>query len=1105
MNVPSYYVGIGASAGGLEAIEHFFRSMPRYSGMAFIIVQHLSPDYKSLMVELLSKKTPISVRRAEDGMKVEADTIYLIPPKKNLYIFHGRLVLNEQDSSRGINLPIDIFLRSLAEDQGEKAVAVILSGTGSDGMRGVRAIKEHGGMVMVQDETSAKFDGMPKAAISTGLADFILPPEDMAAQLLAFAKRQPLLMDGAADEAPEKNWIVKLFALIKNKTKVDFSYYKPSTVNRRIERRMTVAQVVSLEEYVKYVQEHPGEINALYRELLIGVTSFFRDPEAFEFLAHECLPKLMQSIDDREVRFWVAGCSSGEEAYSLAIIVREYMEQHNDKKKVKIFATDLDQNAIQVAAVGSYPESIAADVNPVFLTKYFHKNGDSFQVARNIREMVVFARHNLISDPPFTNIDLISCRNLLIYLQPAIQRKIFDFFNFSLNRGGILFLGSSETVGESSSLFEAIHHKYKIFRSLGAQRTVKTSGFKPLPYQPLGSPLYDSYAQLRRGLGALDERIMERFLMGIEADILPLSAIVNDQMEVIHVFGDASEILRIPSGRLSPDLGTLARKELSVPLTSLVQKAFRSQENQEMTILLGHGEGKKAMNVRVRLLPQRKGQVGLAAIFFVPVAVREGEKFQTVVYDLNKETEIRIRDLETELQLTRENLQATIEELETSNEELQATNEELLASNEELQSTNEELQSTNEELHTVNAEYQNKIYELTTLHHDVDNILNSTGIGILLLDESKAIRRFSPPVTRIFPILDQDVGRPFTHITHNLQNIDLAALVDEVMGTQKPITREVQCRGGQIYYMQVIPYAVGPTDFAGVVLTFLDITATMRMRRELDLLEERLHEAMRLAQMGFWVSHGLAHDQYWSEESYAVFGLAPKSAMTLPEILELFEPPYRPLLHDAFLRLGREATPMEMIARLRPDLGGRWIRILGRWETTVDGNQEVRGVYQDISHTQELRQRLAELEQGAGSRDESMYRYFFYSLPQGAVVQDAQGHIVDANPAAEAILGRPQMALLGRTSEDSEWRAIREDGSEFPGAEHPSMVALRENRDVLGTVMGVWRPSDARWVWIRINAYPLPCTSSNGAQACRVLTIFEPIPEPQLAAEGRQS
>jgi two-component system CheB/CheR fusion protein len=726
------------------------------------------------------------------------------------------------------------------------------------------------------------------------------------------------------------------------------------------------------------------------------------------------------------------------------------------------------------------------------LGKYFHKNGDSFQVARSVREMVVFARHNLISDPPFTKIDLISCRNLLIYLQPAIQQKVLEHFNFSLNAGGILFLGSSETVGDAAGYFEPVHHKFKIFRSVGKQSLTKATDFKPQ-----GS-VYNPYVQMRQGMGTADERVLERFLLGIEGDVLPLSAIVTEDLEVVHIFGDASPVFRIPSGRLSTELSSLARKGLAVLLTSLVQKAFRSGEQQETTVMVGEGESREAITIRVRLLPQRKGHPNLAALLFLPAVSLHHENSQTVVYDLSKESEERIRDLEAELQLTRENLQATIEELETSNEELQATNEELLASNEELQSTNEELQSTNEELHTVNTEYQNKIYELMALHHDIDNILNATGIGILLVDENKAIRRFSPPVTRIFSILDQDVGRPFTHITHNLEGIDLPALVDEVMAAQRPQVCEVRSRSGHTYHLQVSPYSVGPSDFAGVVLIFLDVTTTMRMRRELSQMERRLHEAMRLARLGSWVGHGAGFDQYWGEETFVVFGLSPKNAMPLADILELFEAEYRPLLHDAFLRLGKERTPMDMIARLRPELGGKWIRVIGRWEETEAGS-EVRGVYQDVTHEQELCQRLAQLEREGGSGD--LYRYVFHSLPHGAVVQDAGGRIVDANPAAEAILGRSLAAMQGRTSEDPEWRAIREDGSEFPGVEHPAMVALRQGRDVLGVVMGVWRPTDGQWVWIRVNAYPVRCNGSG--RACRVLTIFEPVDGPSGRSEAR--
>ena len=466
--VPSYCIGIGASAGGLEAIETFFTHMQADSGFAFVVVQHLSPDYKSLMVELLSKKTAMQVLRAEDGMVVEANKVYLIPPKKNLTIFHGKLLLDEQDYSRGLNLPIDIFLRSLAEDQAEKAVGIILSGTGSDGMRGTRTIKENGGMIMVQSEDSAKFDGMPRSAISTGLADFVLPPEDMPKQLLAFAKH-PFTAKTERAEAllSDEDGLTRIFALLREKSKVDFTYYKPTTVTRRIERRMSVNQFDNIRDYVSYLQEYPGEIMALYRELLIGVTSFFRDQEAFNLLGEKWLPELIENSSNREIRFWVSGCSTGEEAYTFAILARECMERIGKYFDVKIFATDVDKDAILRAGAGVYPASIAADLSPRLLAKYFYNRDDNFQIARNIREMVVFAQHNLIKDPPFTNIDLVSCRNLLIYLQPVLQKKVMDLINFSLNPKGLLVLGTSETIGDMTNHFEPLSQKLKIYRSTG--------------------------------------------------------------------------------------------------------------------------------------------------------------------------------------------------------------------------------------------------------------------------------------------------------------------------------------------------------------------------------------------------------------------------------------------------------------------------------------------------------------------------------------------------------------------------------------------------------------------------------------------------------------
>ncbi|MCE1227073.1 MAG: PAS domain-containing protein [Geobacteraceae bacterium] len=838
-----HYVGIGASAGGLEAIESFFTNMPPDSGMAFIVVQHLSPDYKSLMVELLSKKTTMPVHRAEDAMEVLPNHVYLIPPKKNLTIFHGKLLLSDQDHSRGINLPIDLFLRSLADDQAERAVAIILSGTGSDGMRGVRAVKENGGMVMVQSEESAKFDGMPRSAISTGLADFVLPPDQMPRQLQAFIKH-PYVTKSERSESllSNEDGMIRIFALLRERCKVDFTYYKPSTVVRRIERRMSINQVEDIKDYVNYILSNPSELTTLYRELLIGVTSFFRDQEAFDFLATNVLPDLFRNATSREIRFWVAACSTGEEAYSLAILARECLEKLGSSHDIKIFATDIDRDAIHFAAAGSYPESIAADLSPRILAKYFHKRDDNFQIARTIREMVVFAQHNLIKDPPFTNIDLISCRNVLIYFQPILQRKVFEFFNFSLAANGALFLGSSESTGEMASYFDVLDQKLKIFRSKGRMKPLSDTHL-PSVSDTRFHEMKGQFAIARRAVRATEEeRVMERFIEAASVDYIPLALVVNEQLEVQHIFGDASGYLKLPSGKVVNDISKMAVKELAIPLATGIQKVFRQhQELRFSNIRVSQPDGNRLIDMRIKLLPAKKEQDHLVAVFITETrktdASDTGQPVQT--YDLSKEAEDRMRDLEHELQFTRENLQATIEELETSNEELQATNEELLASNEELQSTNEELQSTNEELFTVNAEYQSKIIELTELHNDLDNLLSATQIGNLLLDENMEVRRFSKRVCEIFKLLDSDIGRPITHITHHLLNCDPIALIRDVQLTSKSQELEVQTQDGRWRLMRIVPYAIGPKTFSGTVVSFVDIN-------QLKLAQESACEMQQL-------------------------------------------------------------------------------------------------------------------------------------------------------------------------------------------------------------------------------------------------------------------
>ncbi len=845
---PFTIVGIGASAGGLEAIEAFFKAMPVNSGMAFVVIQHLSPDYKSLMVELLSRKTDIPVHRTEDGMMVEPDNIYLIPPKKNLTIFHGQLILKDQMPREGINLPVDIFLRSLAEDQGERAVGIILSGTGSDGTRGVRAIKEWGGLVMVQDEASARFDGMPRAAASTGVADYILPPEEMPVQLVACLSHPYTTRLINQKSFANETGMTRLFSLLRARTNVDFTYYKPSTITRRIERRIAVTHMQDLEEYIHYAEQTPAEVSALYRELLIGVTSFFRDPHVMDILQSRFLPELFQRLPNRELRFWVAGCSTGEEAYTLAILAREVMEQLGQVRDIKIFATDIDRDAVSRAGTGLYPESIAADLKPALLSKYFYSRGDAYQVARTIREMVVFAQHNLVKDPPFPRIDLVSCRNLLIYLQTNLQQRALEMFSFSLRPGGVLLLGTSETVGELEDVFEPLDRKARIYRSQGKGRyrnamNEMAAGEKLDKGFPITAP---SLPQSIRPDTRQHERLVSRLVDSLADSYVPLAVVVNEHLEVLYTAGDPGGIFTLPSGRAIYDISKMVNRELAIPLATGIQKVFRSEEELAYTnIRLRDANGTKIMRLRIRPLPGRKNDEPLVVVFFEHIKETASADIAVGEYNLTEETNQRLQDLEQELQFTRENLQATIEELETSNEELQATNEELLSSNEELQSTNEELQSTNEELYTVNAEYQNKIIELTEVRNDVDNLLVSSRIGTLILDENLAIRRYSPQAAEVFHLVESDIGRPLKHLSHKLIEFDPVEKAAEVQRTDQPYEQETHTKDGTWYIVRILPYYVGPQTVSGVVFTLIDITPLhdthVRLERSRQTAQDIIH------------------------------------------------------------------------------------------------------------------------------------------------------------------------------------------------------------------------------------------------------------------------
>lgn len=837
-----FIAGIGASAGGYEAIEEFFRKMPADSGIAFVVIQHLSPDFKSLMVELLSKQTDMAVFRAENGMKVEPNCVYLMQPKNNMTISDGRLYLSETDPSKGLNLPINIFFRSLAEDKQSESIGIILSGTGSDGTLGIRDIKGFGGMVMVQDTDSAKFDGMPASAINTGQVDYILPPKSMPEQLIAYVNHSLFSSKHTPGMVLGKNvdHMSTILKILRTYEKIDFSYYKPSTIIRRIDKRMSINQLDSLESYVELVRNSRHEGETLIRELLIGVTKFFRDTEAFDLLEKIVIPDLLQRKDEGEaLRVWVTGCSTGEEVYSLAMLFREAIEAMKAPVEVKIFATDIDRRAIEFASAGIYPDSIIADVSQERLNRFFIRNENSYTVKEYIRKMVIFAHQNLIEDPPFNKIELITCRNILIYFQQAAQKRVLSYFHFALSKGGYLLLGKSETVGDMSNQFRTINARWKLYSKLGLHSYHTLHATMQLRKQERTEPAAP-VAYVREK--PTEESKFEKFYHLLMGRYEPSAILLNSQDEPEYIFGDANRFLNISKGKIHLNIHKLIKPDLSVVVSTGIRKA--RQTNKEVTytdlILTIDGESK---SYSFTALPAKLGDEFHGELFIIfdemkteRVALIETQNGMSVE-DISNE---HIRNLEQELQFTKESLQATVEELETSNEELQATNEELLASNEELQSTNEELQSVNEELITVNSEYQRKIEELVDLNNDYDNLLSSTDIGTLFLDYQLRVRKFTPKLKEHLALLDADIGRPITNFNHRKLYDSFIDDLQLVLRTGKNIEKEVTILNNKTLLIKISAYHSNGRTSEGVVINFIDITRLRRLQDENKLLAKAI-------------------------------------------------------------------------------------------------------------------------------------------------------------------------------------------------------------------------------------------------------------------------
>ena len=843
-------VGIGASAGGLTAFEAFFSTMPADSGpgMAFVLVQHLARDHKSILSDLIRRYTSMEVFDVEDGMKIRPNCVYIIPPNRDMALVNGALQLLEPTLARGIRLPIDFFFRSLAQDQHDHAICIVLSGTGSDGSLGVRAIKGEGGMVIVQRPETTGYDGMPRSAIATGMVDFILSPHEMAAQLLAYVAHAfgKSLIAGTPQTSPPTDGLATVFHLLRSQTTHDFSQYKRNTIIRRVERRMAVHQIARLEDYVRYLQLTPTEVDALFRDLLIGVTNFFRDAEIFDEIQKQVIPQLFAGKPPGSVvRVWVPGCSTGEEAYSIAMLLRERMEELKETFRVNIFATDIDREAIEHARAGVYPASIVADVSPERLAHFFDQenpDGSSYRIHKTIRDMLIFSEHNLIKDPPFSKLDLVSCRNLLIYMGADLQKRLMPLFHYALKPGGMLILGSSESIGDFTNLFANIDRTAKIFQRKpdasgshrdGIARMLSPIAAEEVPRPPRGSIRNETKLPLQE---IAARTILEYFA--------PVGALVNERGDILFLLGRTGRFLEPTPGEASLNIFRMAREGLRGDLTIALHRAVSLQMPTRQSGLRVQNEANStSVNLTILPVPADTEAAIPRGLFLVIIEEQlvVGSKFSSepavdsesgataVLPDLND----YILRLKQELRAKDEYLQTAIEELETSNEELRSAHEEMQSVNEEMQSTNEELetskeelQSVNEELATVNSELQAKVSDLSRSNNDMKNLLSGTGIGTIFVDHRLRILRFTPTVSVLINLIETDVGRPVDQIRSNLASYDhLAADVKEVLNTLVPKELEVQTNSGEWYLLRFRPYRTLENVIEGAVITFTEITA----------------------------------------------------------------------------------------------------------------------------------------------------------------------------------------------------------------------------------------------------------------------------------------
>jgi two-component system CheB/CheR fusion protein len=964
-----FIVGVGASAGGLDAVQQLFDNLPVDLDVAFVIIQHLSPDFVSLMPELLAKHTKMSIYTAEEGQEIMPNCVYLNQRNKNIGIKDNKFILFDKAPKNHLNLPIDILFQMLGEDYKEKAIGVILSGTGSDGSRGIKTIKEAGGIILVQDPMTAQFDGMPNSAILTNMADFVLSPAGIAEKIILSTNKRLTISDEDLITSKNEKIFKAILMEVEKYAGVDFKKYKYNTLLRRIEKQMSLHNIDSMDSYLRFVKENHHEKAALNQEFLIGVTNFFRDKEAFEIVKNKVIPSICeQNIDKEIVRVWIPGCSSGEEVYSLAILLDECIRINKLKIDFKIFATDIDKRALGKASMGSYTINNSVEIDNKYLEEYFLKTGDKIQIIKRLRDKIVFSYHDITKDPPFIKVDLISCRNMLIYFTNSTQKQILQNFQFSLNKGGFLFLGSSESLGSISSLFKVIDTKYKIFQNLQDNkrfiRDNEYSGNLNTNTRDISMPIVQ---QTSPGITAKrnNELLYYKYLSKKHA---PVTVFVDSDFNVQFIIGEFKRWFSQTDGMFNNNLLNMIPADLATIIRNGVRRVADSGSSITINNLeckVGEGE-----TIHTDLYFEKAGIADFSETIYLiqfGLAAHDNPENSIILSsaDVSNFSKERINDLEAELRENRQELQNVVEELETSNEELQSSNEELMSSNEELQSSNEELQSVNEELYTVNTEFQEKNKELENLNNDINNLLNSIDVGTLFLDSHLNIRKFTPTIKRVFHLEDTDIGRSLLSFASEFDEETRKAIVTDAHASLESLQtfeKEIKDANGKWFLKRTTPFVTSEKKIDGVVITFVDITIIKKTKFDLINAEERLKKAMEAGNMAWWEMRLPSGEVTFDRKKVEMIGRVPEDFNHYQHFVDLVHPDDQEITMKAMKdHLEGKAENYDCEYRIKNNEGGyQWFHDVGRMISQTDNEIVVTGVVLEVTSKKEAELQLIE-------------------------------------------------------------------------------------------------------------------------------------------------